>query len=190
MVFYTLHQEKQIILIHERWEANRLSTVNVPAYCLERVTRLWNKRNNLNKYQGLSSQSRETNVDRHQTGKKSINNLEKFPEIFSRIINGTHKRKLSKTGATPLKKIRVLATYTVQFSHSVMSNSLRLHESQHTRPPCPSPTPRVYSNSSNHLILSCPLLLQASIFPSIRVFSNESVLCIRWPKYCSRSTQP
>ena len=37
----------------------------------------------------------------------------------------------------------------------------------------------------NHLILCCPLLLQSSIFPSIRVFSNESVLCIRWPKYWS-----
>ena len=36
---------------------------------------------------------------------------------------------------------------------------------------------------SNHLILCCPLLLPASIFPSIRVFSNESVLHIRWPKY-------
>ena len=36
---------------------------------------------------------------------------------------------------------------------------------------------------SNHLILCRPLLLQPSIFPSIRVFSNESVLCIRWPKY-------
>ena len=35
----------------------------------------------------------------------------------------------------------------------------------------------------NHLILCCPLLLPPSIFPSIRVFSNESVLCIRWPKY-------
>ena len=35
---------------------------------------------------------------------------------------------------------------------------------------------------SNHLILCCPLLLQPSIFPSIRVFSNESVLCIKWPK--------
>ena len=35
----------------------------------------------------------------------------------------------------------------------------------------------------NHLILCCPLLLLPSIFPSIRVFSNESVLCIRWPKY-------
>ena len=40
---------------------------------------------------------------------------------------------------------------------------------------------------SNHLVLSCPLLLLPSIFPSIRVFSNESVLCIRWPKYWSFS---
>ena len=40
---------------------------------------------------------------------------------------------------------------------------------------------------SNHLILCCPLLLSPSIFPSIRVFSNESVLCIRWPKYWSIS---
>ena len=38
---------------------------------------------------------------------------------------------------------------------------------------------------SNHLILCCPLLLWPSIFPGIRVFSNESVLCIRWPKYWS-----
>ena len=40
---------------------------------------------------------------------------------------------------------------------------------------------------SNHLILCCPLLLQPSIFPSIRIFSSESVLCIRWPKYWSFS---
>jgi len=40
---------------------------------------------------------------------------------------------------------------------------------------------------SNHLILCCPLLLQPSIFPSIRVFSSESVLLIRWPKYWSFS---
>ena len=38
-----------------------------------------------------------------------------------------------------------------------------------------------------HLILCCPLLLLPSIFPSIRLFSNESVLCIRWPKYWSFS---
>ena len=38
---------------------------------------------------------------------------------------------------------------------------------------------------SNYLILCCPFLLLLSVFPSIRVFSNESVLCIRWPKYWS-----
>ena len=59
----------------------------------------------------------------------------------------------------------------------------------------PSPTPGVCSNScpmsqwltSNLLILCCPLLLLPSIFPSIRIFSNESVLRIRWPKYWSFS---
>ena len=40
---------------------------------------------------------------------------------------------------------------------------------------------------SNHLILCCPLLHLLSIFSNIRVFSNESALCIRWPKYCSFS---
>ena len=43
---------------------------------------------------------------------------------------------------------------------------------------------------SNNLILCHPLLLQPSIFPSIRIFSNESVLCIRWPKYWSFSISP
>jgi len=82
---------------------------------------------------------------------------------------------------------------SVQFSHSVVSDSLQPHESQHTRPPCPSPTPRVHSNScsielvmpSSHLILCCPLLLLPPIPPSIRVFSNESTLHMRWPKYWS-----
>ena len=40
---------------------------------------------------------------------------------------------------------------------------------------------------SNHLMLCCPLLLLPSIFPSIRLFSNESALCMRWPKYWSFS---
>ena len=82
---------------------------------------------------------------------------------------------------------------SVQFSHSVMSNCMWTHEPQHTRPPCPSPTPRVYPNPiesvmpSNHIILCRPLLLLPSIFPSIWVFSDESALHIRWPKYWSFS---
>ena len=83
---------------------------------------------------------------------------------------------------------------SVQFSRSVVSDSLQAHEPQHTRPPCPSPTPGVHPKpcplsqwchptiSSSH-----PLLLLPSIFPSIRVFSNESALCTRWPKYWSFS---
>ena len=43
---------------------------------------------------------------------------------------------------------------------------------------------------SNHLMLCCPLLLSPSVFPSIRVFSTESALCIRWPKYWSFSISP
>ena len=85
---------------------------------------------------------------------------------------------------------------SVQFSCSVVSDSLRPHELQHARPPCPSPTPGVHPNPcplcqsvmpSSHLILCHPLLHLPSIFPSIRVFSNESALYIRWPRYWSFS---
>ena len=76
-----------------------------------------------------------------------------------------------------------------------MSNSLLPHEPQHTKPPLSFTTfqslPKLMSIESvmlsNHLILCCPCLLLPSIFPSIRVFSNESVLHIRWPKYWSFS---
>ena len=76
---------------------------------------------------------------------------------------------------------------SVQFNHSVVSDALRTHGLQYTRLSCPSPSPMSIESvmPSNHLILHCPLLL--SIFPSIRVFSKESVLCIRWPKYWSFS---
>ena len=81
---------------------------------------------------------------------------------------------------------------SVQFSHSVMSDSLRPHELQHARPPCPSPTPGDHSDSrpsipSSPLILCRPLLLLPLIPPSIRVFSTESSLHMRWPKYWSCS---
>ena len=84
---------------------------------------------------------------------------------------------------------------SVQFSRSVMFDSLRPHESQHARPPCPSPTPGVHSKltsiksvmPSSHLIFCHPLFLLSLIPPSIRVFSNESTLRMRWPKYWSFS---
>ena len=76
------------------------------------------------------------------------------------------------------------------FSCSVMFSSLRPHGLQHARLPCPSLSPGACSNSSiesmmpsNHLILCCPLLLPPSIFPSVRVFSNELALCIGWPEH-------
>ena len=79
---------------------------------------------------------------------------------------------------------------SVQFSHSIMSNSLQPHELQHARPPCPSPTPGAYSDSCPlnqwcHPTISSSVvpLLPPSIFHSIKVFSSESVLHIRWPKY-------
>ena len=83
---------------------------------------------------------------------------------------------------------------TVQFSRSVVSNCLQPCKSQHARPPSPSPTPRVYSNSCPssrwcHPAISSSviLLLLPPIPPSIRVFSNESILSMRWPKYWSFS---
>ena len=83
---------------------------------------------------------------------------------------------------------------SVQFSCSVVSDSLQPRESQHARPPCPSPTPGVHSNSCPssrwcHPAISscCPLLHLPPIPPSIRVFSNESILRTRWPKYWSFS---
>ena len=82
--------------------------------------------------------------------------------------------------AEPLGLRRKSWTCSIQFSHLVVSDSLWPHELQHARPPCPSPTPGVHPNSCplsqwyhpNHLIL-CHSLLLPSIFPSIRVFSNE-----------------
>ena len=73
--------------------------------------------------------------------------------------------------------------------------TLRPHESQHARPPCLSTTPGVHSDSmsiesampSSHLILCRPLLLLPLVPPSIRAFSNESTLHMRWPKYWSFS---
>jgi len=80
----------------------------------------------------------------------------------------------------------------IQFSSVAQSClTLRPHELQHTKPPCPSPTPRVRPNPCplcqwcHRTISSSVVPFSSCPFPSIRVFSNESALCIRWPKYWS-----
>ena len=88
--------------------------------------------------------------------------------------------------------------FTDEFSHSVMFNYLRHYGLQHARPPCHVTSSQSLLKlmsiesvmSSNHLILCCPLPLLPSIFSSIKIFSSESVLCIRWPKYWSFSISP
>jgi len=101
---------------------------------------------------------------------------------------------LQNSLAIPFRTEDRLIIRSDQISCSVVSNSLRPHESQHARPPCPSPTPGVYSDScpssqwchpaiSSSVVpfSSCPQSLPAS------VFSNESTLRMRWPKYWSFS---
>ena len=79
-------------------------------------------------------------------------------------------------------------------SCSDVSNSLQPHGLQHTRLFCLSPSPGACSlmsietvMPSTYLVICRPLFLLPSVFPSIRLFSNESVLLIRWPKYWSFS---
>ena len=117
----------------------------------------------------------------------------------SEIIHARTEPEAAKTFSHPLclkdlRDLKCFFQFSVQFSRSVVSNSAtpwtaacqaslsitnswRLLKFMSTESVMPS----------NHLILCCPLLLPPSIFPSIRVFSSESVLCIRWPKYWSFS---
>ena len=90
------------------------------------------------------------------------------------------------------------AIKSVQFSHSVMSDSLQPN-GLYSTPGFPVHHQLLdllklvsikLVMPSNHLILCHPLLLQSSISPSIRVFSSQSVLRIRWPKYWSFSISP
>ena len=110
------------------------------------------------------------------------------------MIDFSHTLALEKKK----RKKNVWKSYHIssaQFSHSVVSDSSWPHESQHARSPCPSPAPGVQSDSrplsqclpSSYLILGRPLLLLPPIPASIKVFSNESTLRMRWPKYRSFS---
>ena len=88
----------------------------------------------------------------------------------------------------------VLTISSVQFSCSVVSDSLQPHELQHATPPCPSPTPRVYSDSSPSSPW-CHPAISSSVIPFSScpqplpawVFSSESTLLMKWPKYWSFS---
>ena len=91
---------------------------------------------------------------------------------------------------SPKSKWQISALLLINKHLLVMSNYLQPHELQHARLPCPSPSPRDCPSSCplswwcHPTISSChPLLLLLSIFPSIRLFSSESALRIRWPKY-------
>ena len=113
------------------------------------------------------------------------------------LRNQTHVSCVFCTGRQilyPWANEKPRGTRSVQLSHSVMSDYLRPHES-HARPPCPSPTPRIHSYSCP-LSLWCYPDISSSVFPfsllppippSIRVFSNESALRMRWLKYWSFS---
>ena len=107
--------------------------------------------------------------------------------MFSKI-----KEMMYKTQRTWFSYLLYLFLMFSSVTQSCLTR--RPHGLQHARLPCPSPTPGAYSNSCpssrwcHPTISSCrPLLLLPSIFPSISVFFNESVLCIRWPKYWSFS---
>ena len=84
---------------------------------------------------------------------------------------------------------------SVQFSHSVISDSLQPHGLQHSRSPCPAPTPRVYSNSCASSWWCHPTISSSVVpfsfclhsYPASGSFSSESVLHIRWANYWSFS---
>ena len=106
---------------------------------------------------------RNTRLDEAQAGIKiawrNINNL-RYAEDTNLMAESKEelkgllmkvKEKSEKVGLKlNIQKIKTMASgpiSSVQFSHSVVSNSFRPHESQHARPPCPSPTPGVHSDS-------------------------------------------
>ena len=100
---------------------------------------------------------------------------------YPSIGNRSRRQKVSKhiSSVQSLSRVQLFEIQCTAGHHASMSitTSQNLHKLMSIEPMMPS----------NYLILCCPLLLLHSIFPSIRVFSNESVLHIRWPKYWSFS---
>ena len=103
------------------------------------------------------------------------------------VKNQTHERPFSSSCG----RKTFLQFSSVQFSYSVVSDSAApwtaVSQASLSNTNSRSLLKLMFIESINHLILCRPLLLPPSIFPSIRVFSNESALCISWPRYCSFS---
>ena len=113
--------------------------------------------------------------------------LRQKEEALGNVEKNLQEDKITRT------KARARVGCWLLFSRSVMPASLWPHRLQHARIPCPPSLPTISCSllklistesmvPSSHLILCRPLLLLPSIFPSIRVFSSESALRIRWPK--------
>ena len=117
---------------------------------------------------------------------------EELKSFLQKVKEGSEKVGLKLN----IQKMKIESSpiSSIQFSRSVVSNSLWPHEPQHARPPCPSPIPRVYPNSYP-LSQWCHPTISSSVVPfsscpqsfPASVFSNESALRIRWPKYWSFS---
>ena len=109
-----------------------------------------------------------------------IQSIQIFILLITDKHHSWHTLRAYFVPGTTLSGVCACVCVCVQFSHSVVSDSLQPHESQHARPPCPSPTPGVHSDSvsiesvmpSSHLILCHPLLLLPPTPPSIRVWSQ------------------
>ena len=134
------------------------------------------------------NQELTSNLTYHELGKVCSNNM---------VHNILKFSYFSKSPIIVFQGSKWDSNYNIypQFSRSVVSNSLRPHESQYIRSPCPSQTPGIYPNSSP-LSRWCHPAISSSVIPfsscpqsppSIRVFSNELTLCMRWPKYWSFS---
>ena len=118
----------------------------------------------------------------------------------SQAVGGAHPQPEAAPGSRqPIIKARIPPSYippsSVQFSHSVVSSSLGPHGLQHTRLPCPPPTPGTYSNSCP-LSQRCHPTISSSVvpfsswfqcFPASGFISIQSALHVRWPKYWSFS---
>ena len=111
---------------------------------------------------------------------------------FQKTIDIHNLKRIVHFKQVPLENVEVWFTSVSGWN---WTNLLQPHRPQHARLPCPSPKPGAYSKlmsiksgmPSNYLTLCQPLLLPPPIFPSITVFSVESVLPISWPKYWSFS---